>query len=81
MSNKDGLSGDNRTLFSDLCGAIGYCCPYAFIRCHKQTGLIAARLGISDRTVRRWKAKFKLKEIKCEGRAQCLLPAIRRAGK
>lgn len=78
---KDKLSDDNPSSFPVLVRSLGYCCPYGFIRCFKQTGLIAARLGCDPRTVRRWKAKFKLKEIKCEGGNACLLPAIRRAGK
>jgi hypothetical protein len=74
---RDHERANTRSLISSL----GYCCPYAFIRLFKQTGLIAARLGCSERTVRWWKAKFKTKAIVCEQRSCCQLAEIRRIGK
>lgn len=70
---------------------MGYCCPYAFFRLYKRTGLIAARLGVTERTVRRWKAKFRTKELSCAQAGLgvskdtpaliCMLQQIRRMGK
>jgi len=51
---------------------LGYCCEYAFFRLHKRTGLIAARLGVSDRAVRYHKAAFKAGDLKCECTDRCL---------
>lgn len=83
MSNRDGLCRDNRSQFEQLaCEGLGYCCPYAFLRANKQTGQIAIRLGLDRRTVQRWKAKFREKEIVCEERKMlCLLPMLRKIGK
>lgn len=60
---------------------LGYCCPYALFRVTKATGQIATRLGLTTRTVRLWKARWRNKEIECEKRANCLLPHIRSLGK
>ena len=60
------------TVQSLICEGLGYCCEYAFFRLHRQTGLIAARLGINPRTVRYHKQRFKEKEMKCENCAKCL---------
>ena len=45
----------------------GYCCPYRFLRTIKRfrTGLLAVYYGVSPRTVRVWKAKFKDKAYTC----------------
>jgi len=46
---------------------LGYCCEHRFFSLYRQTGLIAARLGVSDRAVRYRKAMFKAKELpRCE---------------
>lgn len=81
--NNRQLSGDNsRQTVEDLVReGLGYCCLYAFFRVNKRTGLIAARLGVTDRAVRKWKARFKSGELRCTGAANCLLPKLRRAGK
>lgn len=61
------------TVRSLICeGGLGYCCPYAFFRLHKRTGLIAERLGVCDRAVRYHKEAFKNGEYKCEGSEKCL---------
>lgn len=73
---------DNRSTFERLvCDGLGYCCPYAFLRTNKQTGHIAIRLGMSDRTVRLWKARFRDKELHCTVQPSCMLSAIRTGGK
>lgn len=70
---RDHEYGNTRSLIASL----HYCCPYAFFRLFKQTGLIAARLGLSERTVRRWKHRPKT----CEKLACCQLAQIRSIGK
>lgn len=79
---RDQLSPDKRSQFEKLvCGGLGYCCPYALFRVTKETGKIATRLGMTARTIRIWKAKFRSGEIKCEKQDCCLLPHIRSLGK
>lgn len=88
--NRDQLSPHNRSQFEELvCDGLGYCCAYAFLRVNKRTGLIAARLGLAERTIRWWKAKFRRGELRCaqsvksEGSTTgtCMLKDIRRLGK
>lgn len=62
-------------------GGLGYCCPYAFFRVNRRTGAIATRLGLAERTIRVWKAKFKAKEIVCSEASNCMLTEIRKGGK
>lgn len=87
MSDRDQLPPGNRdqpirgAFRQTACEGLGYCCPYAFLRVNKRTGAIATRLGVTERTVRLWKAKFKAKEIRCEEQQKCLLPHIRSLGK
>lgn len=56
---------------------MGYCCPWAFFKIFRRTGEIAARLGISDRTVRRAKASVDSGEWKCEQCDRCMKGAVR----
>ena len=51
---------------------MGYCCPFAFFSLYRQTALIAARLGVSDRAIRYAKAAFKAGEYRCQGCSDCL---------
>ena len=51
---------------------LGYCCLFCFFKCHKRTGLIAERLGVTDRAVRYWKMAFKQGDLKCERCPGCL---------
>jgi hypothetical protein len=82
MENRDQQTTVNRSQTEALiCDGLGYCCAYAFFRVHKRTGMIAARLGVTDRTVRYWKSKFKRKELQCYGNATCMLRDLRRSGK
>ena len=55
-----------------VCVGLGYCCLWMFFRLFKQTGKIAARLGISDRAVRYKKEEFRCGKMKCKGRAKCM---------
>lgn len=64
-----------------VCKGMGYCCAYAFLRVNKRTGAIATRLGLSERTIRVWKAKFRAKELSCSKADCCMLAEIRKGGK
>lgn len=56
---------------------LGYCCLWAFFQFHRRTGLIATRLGIDPRTVRRWKARVREGEFTCEGKGNCMKCAVK----
>ena len=58
---------------------LGYCCLWGFFKLYRQTGLIALRLGVTPRTVRLYKARFRDGEFKCEGCANCMKCAIKRS--
>lgn len=83
MDNRDQIPPGKRSQFEKLVceDGLGYCCPYALFRVTKETGKIATRLGMTTRTIRLWKAKFRSKEIVCEGRSNCLITHIRSLGK
>jgi len=55
---------------------LNYCCMYGFFSIYRRTAQIALRLGVTDRTVRVYKAKFKEGEYECEKRDCCLKKAI-----
>lgn len=56
-----------------VCDGLGYCCRWAFFKYgSKRTGMIAARLGISDRAVRYQKSAFRSGDLKCECKSNCL---------
>ena len=55
---------------------LGYCCLWAFFTRNKRTGMIALRLGVSDRAVRLYKARHKAGEFKCECKGNCLKARI-----
>ncbi len=82
MDNKDQKPADNRSQFEKLvCDGMGYCCPYAFLRVNKQTGMIAQRLGMTPRTIRLWKARFKAKELTCSQFEACMKQQLIDGGK
>lgn len=54
-----------------------YCCPWAFFKIFRKTPEIAARLGISERTVQRAKKAVDEGEWKCEGCGNCMKQAVR----
>lgn len=56
---------------------LGYCCPWLFFRHFKQTGLIALRLGVTDRAVRYAKAEARC--ASCEGKANCMKREVAKA--
>lgn len=51
---------------------LGYCCLWFFFTRYKKTGLIAARLGVTERAVRYAKAEVRSGCSKCEGREACM---------
>ena len=55
-----------------VCEGLNYCCLWAFFRLHKRTGLIATRLGVTERAIRYWKMAFKQGDLSCEKCEKCL---------
>lgn len=62
---------------------LGYCCEAWFWKHFKEvsTELIAARLGVTDRAVRKHRAAFRRGEMKCENQAKCLNQRVPPAGR
>lgn len=61
-----------------ITNGLGYCCVWGFFHfVSKRTGMIAVRLGVTDRAVRYAKAKFRAKEIACAGKEGCLKCKLR----
>ena len=50
---------------------------FGFFSMFKRTALIALRLGVTDRTVRVYKAKFNEGAYECEKRDCCMKKAIK----
>ena len=59
---------------------LGYCCPYFFFTHFRNTALLAARLGVTDRAVRYAKAAVDDGHSVCEGSASCLRRKITTQG-
>lgn len=55
---------------------MGYCCLWAFFRLFRQTALIASRLGVSDRAIRKHKSAFKAGCYRCQNRKGCLFSRL-----
>lgn len=55
-----------------MCEGLGYCCEFAFFKLHAQTGMIAERLGVADRTIRYHKEAYKAGEMSCKVNPKCL---------
>ena len=55
-----------------ICDGLGYCCQFAFFSLHRQTGLIAARLGVCERAIRYHKMAFKHGDMECQHLKTCL---------
>lgn len=51
---------------------LGYCCTWAFFSIFRKTAVIAARLGVSTRTVQRGKARVDDGLDKCRGCKNCM---------
>lgn len=59
--------------FSDLIRQANWCCPWAFLQANRKvrTGLVAARLGVSESTVQDWRGYLARGQIKCEDCKEC----------
>lgn len=66
-----------QTIFITLVKAMGFCCPYAFLRSMrgKQHHLLATKLGVSRDTIRYWRKKIRRFELTCkyDGDPKCPL--------
>lgn len=74
-----------KSIVVPLIESLGYCCPWAFLRCHnalgqKKTGLIAARLGVNRKTVSRLKDAVRSGQFGCSHSETCLYARIRASG-
>jgi len=56
---------------------LGYCCLWAFFSLYKRTEQIALRLGVHERNIARYKARFRAGEFSCEGCTGCMKAAVR----
>ena len=70
----------NPTIRSLIESDLGYCCVWFFFTHYRSTSLIAARLGMSRRSVQEWKARVRSGEEKCKGCPNCLHARITLAG-
>jgi len=60
---------------------LGYCCPYFFFTHYRNTALIAARLGVTERAVRYAKAAVDDGVTECAGCESCMNKLVTKAGK
>ncbi len=60
------------TVISLVTEGLGYCCTWFFFKHFRQTSLIAARLGVSDRAVRLAKERVDSGEDVCKRCERCL---------
>lgn len=51
--------------------SLGYCCEWKFFSLFSDCELIAARLGVTDRGVRKHKARFVAGSMQCERCSNC----------
>lgn len=58
---------------------LGYCCLWAFFTAHRQTALIATRLGVTKRAVQKYKALYRQECYDCENNPRCLRLIVLRA--
>lgn len=56
---------------------LGYCCLWAFFSIFRKTGPIADRLGVHPSNIRRYKARMREGEFKCEDCAKCMKEQVR----
>lgn len=59
------------TTIETLILSLGYCCPHVFFSLYPSNSLIAYRLGVSTRQVRRWRSKFNSNSLPCRGLPNC----------
>lgn len=74
-------SGDKTIALTEhlITDGLGYCCLFAFFSIYRRTSMIALRLGVTPRTIRLYKARFRDGEYKCAGCERCLASKIRDA--
>ena len=67
------------TLADLITTGLGYCCEAWFWSYFKDvsTGLVAARLGVSERAVRKRRALFKQGELVCQEKTKCLKKRVK----
>jgi hypothetical protein len=60
--------------FEQLLLESGWCCPWAFFAANRKirTALLAARLGVSERTVQDWRGYYNRGQIFCKSRGSCM---------
>lgn len=58
---------------------LGYCCVWLFFARFKQTSLISHRLGVDRATVKRWKARWRTGEFRCEKCERCMVLKLARS--
>ena len=56
-----------------ITSGMGYCCEWKFFSLYHNTELIAARLGVSERIIRRHKQAFAEGALCCENKENCML--------
>jgi hypothetical protein len=71
-----GYSNTSPSLKHLITDGLGYCCLWAFFQRNRQTGLIALRLGVTERAVRFHKARWRDGDYECEGKCNCLKPVL-----
>lgn len=66
--------------FESLLIDAGWCCPWAYFKANSgiQTSLIAAKLGVSEDTVRDWKRYAASGQISCKNNGPCFKAAAAR---
>jgi hypothetical protein len=59
--------------FESLLIEAGWCCPWAYFKANSKvrTGLLAAKLGVSEDTVRDWKRYAASGQISCKNNGPC----------
>ena len=60
------------TVASMITHDLGYCCEWRFFSLYKDSELIAARLGIDERTVRKHKAALAEGRLACRNCPNCM---------
>lgn len=60
--------------FESLLIESGWCCPWAFFAANRsvRTGLLAARLGVSERTIQDWRNYYNNNRISCKDNGPCM---------
>jgi hypothetical protein len=68
------------TVHQLITSGLGYCCPWMFFHLFRKTGMIAARLGVTERAVRYAKKRVKEGEWVCEGHPTCMCKQMTLSG-